>query len=441
MTKPERNRNSALRVAARNLKRSLKRQQALRRRRLSPARFIGVTGSSAKSTTVTLLAHILAARGPTRMQVFHNTYYPVVETMRLLTGDESYSVHELGAGSDFFREAAQMIAPDLAIVTMVSMEHRSRFKTEENITREKAQLVEALRPGGVALLNGDDPWVMSMADKARARQAQVVTFGQGEGLTYRATRIQAAWPERLRLTLEWPGGTLDLQTQFVVGHFWLPVTAAAAAALELGVPPEIVAERIAQVAPLQSRCDTLEVPGGPSFVLDTAKAPARTLGLSLDLLRTARAPYKRFVLSGVSDFGGSNRRQYSDVYAQAREVADEVIILGERAKHARASDEDIAAGRFRSFADVKSLTGYLKETARPDELILLKSSAALHLERAALAFREEVACWQEKCGRNHPCHDCLALTSGYSPKAVKRQRDSSFHPRDPKNPLFRRLEG
>ena len=440
MARSDKNRDAALRVAVRKVKRALKRRIALRRRRRSPAKFVGVTGSSAKSTTVTLLSHVLASQGPTRMQVFYNSYFPVQESMLQLKGDEAFSVNELGAGTEGFGAAAQMIGPDLAIVTMISMEHRSIYKTEDNITREKAQLVEALRPGGIALLNGDDPQVMTMAETAEGRQARVVTFGQGDEVGYRATRIHAAWPDRLSLSLEWAGGTLDLKTQFVGSHFWLPVTAAAAAALELGVPPAVVAERIAGVKPLQNRCDTLQIDGGPNFILDTAKAPARTLSLTLDMLRNARAPFKRFILYGVSDFGGNNRQQYSRIYSAAREVADEVIILGDRAKHARASEEDIAAGRFRSFPDVTSLTHYLKETARPDELILLKASGNLHLERAALAFREEVNCWEEKCGRTHPCHDCRALTEGYSPLAARRQRNSSFHPRDPNNPLYQRLE-
>ena len=347
MARSDKNRDAALRVAVRKVKRALKRRIALRRRRRSPAKFVGVTGSSAKSTTVTLLSHVLASQGPTRMQVFYNSYFPVLESMLQLKGDEAFSVNELGAGTEGFGAAAQMIGPDLAIVTMISMEHRSIYKTEDNITREKAQLVEALRPGGIALLNGDDPQAMTMAETAEGRQARVVTFGQGDGVSYRATRIHAAWPNRLSLSLEWAGGTLDLKTQFVGSHFWLPVTAAAAAALELGVPPEVVAKRIAGVKPLQSRCDTLQIDGGPNFILDTAKAPARTLSLTLDMLRDARAPFKRFILYGVSDFGGNNRKQYSQIYSAAREVADEVIILGDR----KASSKLLRDDRGRSRAE------------------------------------------------------------------------------------------
>ncbi len=49
---------------------------------------------------------------------------------------------------------------------------------------------------------------------------------------------------------------------------------------------------------------------------------------------------------------------------------------------------------------------FLRETAKPGELVLLKGSAKEHLERIAMAFKEDVRCWQERCGKGVSCRQC-----------------------------------
>ena len=128
---------------------------------------------------------------------------------------------------------AELLKPDVAIVTLIDLEHYSVFRTREAVAAEKGMLVSNIRPGEFVVLNADDQHVMAMAGCTVER---IVTFGQAAGVDYRATDIHAAFPERLSLTIEWTGGRLTLQTRYVAEHFWLPVTAAVAAALELGVP-------------------------------------------------------------------------------------------------------------------------------------------------------------------------------------------------------------
>ncbi|WP_246674844.1 Mur ligase family protein [Mesorhizobium sp. B4-1-3] len=319
------------------------------------------------------------------------------------SGEADYVVFEAGAfGVDTIRPMAQMLKPHVAVVTMVRLEHFSSFKTLENVAREKRALVDALEPGGFAVFNADDPNVLAMASGAAHR---FVTFGESETADYRVTDISAAYPRTLGVTLHWRGGALKLKTPFPGEHFWLPTAAAAATALELGVPAQMVEQRIATFEPLANRCHVLTVDGGPHFIVDTAKAPWHSLSLAFDMVAKSRAGRKRIVLGQLSDFAGSNAK-YARAYDSARNIADQVIYVGEHAHRSKASQADRDSGRFVELRTPKEVSDHLKRTAVPGELILLKSSSSLHLERLALSWTHDVKCWIPSCGKKEGCQNC-----------------------------------
>ncbi|MBZ9739221.1 MULTISPECIES: Mur ligase family protein [unclassified Mesorhizobium] len=388
------------------LRRRTRVYRARRARANSKATFIGVTGSSGKSTVTALLGHILAAHRPTYARLLANTMQSLVGTLykrMRQAGEVDYVVFEAGAfGVDTIRPMAQMLQPHVAVVTMVRLEHVASFRTLENVAVEKRALVEALRPDGIAVLNADDPHVADMAAGARCR---VVTFGIAAGADYRVTDIHAAYPDRLALSIDWRGGRLQLETPFPAEHFWLPTAAAVATALELGVPPDKVAAQVATFQPLANRCAVIVTDGGPQFIVDAAKAPWHSINLALEIITKATAVRKRIVLGQISDYVGSTRK-YDQAYRTAREIADQVIYTGDNAHRSRASQADRDGGRFVELRTPKDVSDHIKRTAVPGELILIKSSSNLHLERIALAWKHEVKCWVPVCGKREGCDTC-----------------------------------
>jgi UDP-N-acetylmuramoyl-tripeptide--D-alanyl-D-alanine ligase len=386
--------------------------------------FVGVTGSSGKSTTTTLLRHIInghaTAWGPPTLG---NALGDIRRALLSVPRSATHVVVEAGAGGpQSLREPARMLRPDLAVITMVRLEHYSHFRTLERVAEEKAWLARFTRPSGTVVVNADDPHAMAAARQTKGR---VVTFGLDAHADYRVSHIHAAWPERLTLTVSGQKGEWRIATPHVAEHFWLPVTAAFVAAVELGVPPETAVARLSVAPEVFMRMSLIEVPGGPTFLLDTAKAPYHSLPLAIETLGKARAPYKRFVLGTISDYPGNPRPKYRDAYAAARRASDQVIFCNDHLTRSRASDEDIAEGRFRAFQSVRAAHEFLRETTKPDELVLLKGSAKEHLERIAMAFTEDVRCWQERCGKGISCRQCGLFAFPFEehsqiPRSVRR---------------------
>ncbi|MER9170478.1 Mur ligase family protein [Mesorhizobium australicum] len=397
---------SKLRKAFKDLRWRVSVYRAKRARAKSKATFIGVTGSSGKSTVTALLGHILAAHRPVYTQVLANTIHSVVSTLyrRMKHVEQAdYIVMETGAyGVDTIRPMAEMLQPHVAVVTMIRLEHVASFRTLENVAIEKRALVAALRPGGLAVLNADDPYVADMATGAGCR---VVTFGAARTADYRVTDIHAAYPDRLTFSIHWRGGLLQIQTSFPAEYFWLPTVAAVATALELGVPPHKVVAQVATFQPVVNRCAVLITEGGPQFIVDAAKAPWHSINLALDMMAKATASRKRIVIGQISDYTSSSRK-YAHAYQTAREIADQVIYTGDNAHRSRASQSDRDNGQFVELRTVKEVSDHIKRTAVPGELILVKSSSNLHLERIALAWTHDVKCWIPICGKKEGCQTC-----------------------------------
>jgi UDP-N-acetylmuramoyl-tripeptide--D-alanyl-D-alanine ligase len=397
---------------------SLERKARWARQR-SNAVFVGITGSSAKSTAAALLSHILSAAGLVQQQVKFNNRRSILKTIARTSGRSNFVVVEAGIGeSNRMEPMAELLQPDVAVVTMVGIEHKSVFGTHDAIAREKGHLVAALRPDGLAVLNGDDPFVRAMGERSKAR---VIKFGRSDDSDYIARDVHSAFPGRLRLTVEWPGGSVLLRTNFVGDHFWLPTLAAVATAIELEVPPVAVADRVASFKPLLERCGVISTPGGPSFILDTTKAPWHSIKLAFDTLANATAPRKRIVLGHMSDFAGSDQK-YRDAYRWGRTVADQVIFVGNHSHRSKASEKDRELGCFMAFRTPEEVSDYIRSTAVADELILLKGSVDLHLERIALSWKHDVKCWVKSCGHNSGCVDCGRYEDSYTWHKGRKKR-------------------
>ena len=151
-------------------------------------RTLAITGSSGKTSTKDLLGQVLAAAGPTVSPPgsFNND---IGLPLTVLDADEDtrYLVLEMGSrGPGHIARLCGVARPQVGVVLNVGSAHLGEFGSPEGIARAKGELVEALPEDGTAVLNADDPRVLGMAARTRAR---VLTTGTGEDADVRATRV------------------------------------------------------------------------------------------------------------------------------------------------------------------------------------------------------------------------------------------------------------
>src|SRR5919108_976878 len=215
---------------------------ALARGRVGGA--IGITGSVGKTTTKDLLAGCLASTFPTAAseRSFNNE---LGLPLTLLNAPEAarWVVLEMGVRrvGDIER-LAEVARPDVGVVTSVDMAHVEYLGDLDGVARAKGELVAALPPSGVAVLNFDDPRVRDMASLSAC---PVLGYGLGADADVRADDVTVDRDLRARFRLSSPWGQTEVRLAVAGVPQVANALAAATVALWCGVPIETVAEALA----------------------------------------------------------------------------------------------------------------------------------------------------------------------------------------------------
>ncbi len=309
-------------------------------------------------------------------------------------------------------ESLSFLRPQIGIVTTVGGDHYKSYRSPEATAREKGQLVERLPQNGIAILNADDPYVLDMGRRTRAR---LVTYGLAPDADLSATDVSGVWPDRLSMTVRCRGDSVRVETQLVGNHWVTSVLAAIATGIASGVALETCAEAVKSVPPVFGRYSVHRRSDGAAFVLDTHKSPLWTIAQGLSFVGTARATRKTVVFGFISDYAGNASRVYRKVARSALQVADRVVFVGEHSQHVARLRQGDTQNRLLSFQTVFQASAFLASDKTDGELIYAKAQLTDHLERIMLSQLDEVVCWREGCGRWPPCMQCRDYHNAAAP--------------------------
>jgi UDP-N-acetylmuramoyl-tripeptide--D-alanyl-D-alanine ligase len=206
-------------------------------------RVSGVTGSSGKTSTKDLMAAVLGAGGPAVAAAgSFNNEIGLPLTVLGVDGATAHLVLEYSARRKGHIAYLTGIArPDTAVVLNVGSAHLGEFGSREAIAAAKGELVEALPPTGVAVLNVDDPMVAAMSGRTAAR---VLRVGTGPGADLRVADLTLDETARPRFRLL--GGDADVEVRLRLHgrHHAGNAAAAAAAGIAAGIPLDVAAEAL-----------------------------------------------------------------------------------------------------------------------------------------------------------------------------------------------------
>ena len=401
-------------------------------------RFVVVTGSVGKTTAKELIYAILSSRAPTVATRYNdNGIDRTAETILRVRPWHRFAVLEAGTGGPgWIARIASLVRPDIAVILNVGHTHTDQFPTLDDTAREKAALLTALRPRGVAILNDDDPRVAAMAV---GRGFRVVRFGLTDRADVRATAISSPWPERLALTIESRGLAQRIQTR-LVGVNWAPsVLAAAAVALECGVALPDIAAAVAGVPPTPARLDPRALPSGAVILRDDYNGSLQTFEAALQVLREARACRKILAITTVTDTPDSWGRRLRRLVFAAAPVCQAIVLVGSRHQTARSIQAAVKAGfpagRFYEFGALSDAAAFLREFLRDGDLLLLRGRIVDHVGRLYHAQTAEVSCWLDRCPKRDICDRCPELFAIRPAPPTCPASCTPPHPAPPSSPL------
>jgi UDP-N-acetylmuramoyl-tripeptide--D-alanyl-D-alanine ligase len=355
-------------------------------RRSAALPVVCITGSAGKTTTKNMAAALLETRGAVlRTEGNLNNQYGLPLTMLRLEAEHWAAVLELGMSAPGELAALSRIAePDVAVITNVGAAHLGFFPSVDAIADAKAESLEGLREGGVAVLNGDDPRVRRIGERSGRR---VIWFGRDRRHEVSAERWRGTI-FGMRFDLRLGGETVDLALPLAGPHHVLNFLAAAAVAHHLGIGAAAIAEAATRIAAAPHRGQVRRLRRNVTLLDDCYNANPDALEAAVTALGLAPAGRRVAILGDMLELGDSagelHRRAGETLAARVDVVAGIGPLTARLLEGARAAG--IAADALHHFEiEAADEAAGLVEAG---DAVLVKGSRGIRLERVVDALVE-----------------------------------------------------
>ncbi|HUC11574.1 MAG TPA: UDP-N-acetylmuramoylalanyl-D-glutamyl-2,6-diaminopimelate--D-alanyl-D-alanine ligase [Stellaceae bacterium] len=307
-------------------------------RERSNAQVVAVTGSVGKTGTKEALRLALGACGP----VFAsggslNNHWGVPLSLARMPSDLAYGVFELGMNHPGEIAAlTRLVRPHIAVITTIAPAHLGFFRSVEEIADAKAEIFLGLQPGGVAILNRDNPYYLRLAAAAEAAgAARILGFGADQEAAIRLADCVLG-PDGSAVEAIVAGRRLRFWLRVAGRHWVMNALAVLGAALAAGCDLDRAAAALAELDTLPGRgCrHRLAWPGGTLTLIDESynASPAAMQAALAVLGATAPAAGSRrvAVLGEMLELGDASDRLHRElVVPLAAAEVDRVFLVGE----------------------------------------------------------------------------------------------------------------
>jgi UDP-N-acetylmuramoyl-tripeptide--D-alanyl-D-alanine ligase len=348
-------------------------------------RVIAVTGSAGKTTTRQMIDKVLSSRftGTASPENYNNHLGVPLSILRWQESD-AYAVLEMGASArGEIAELCRLARPSLGVITNIGTAHLGSFGGPAAIAQAKAELLEALPPDGLAVLNGDDRQLRRIAERSRA---VVEWCGRSGDCDVMATDVRSA----------------DGHLQFVVDHqhFSIPVwgrhhltsaLAAVAVGRAFGLSVSEISQALSDFEPPPMRCEVSTF-GAARVINDAYNSNPIAMRAALEVLREDPSMGQRIVVCGdMRDLGAEAPRLHRQTGDEVVTVcgADLLVACGEHADDMVAGA--VAAGmpsqRTIACRNTEDVEPVLARIVGPGDVVLVKGSRAMNMERLLDRFR------------------------------------------------------
>ena len=352
---------------------------------------VGITGSAGKTTTRCFLEHLTHAQyGDRVLAPPANENNEIGVSRVLLAADDArHDVIILELGARHFGDVATLVEiarPQIAVLTNIGEAHLEIMGSRKRLAETKWGLFSC---GARAVLNADDA---VSRDRASSLDRPAHWFAEAnEGVQ---------WSHYARITAV-SGNTLidrdgahtsqrDVAIRFPGRHNRSNLAAAAAAALELGIPLGVIAPAVSTLQLPAGRYSQLTLrDGGPKIIYDAYNANASGMIAALDAFAQESAARRIAVLASMAELGAESQALHERVGAHAARVVDVLVVEGdfalELARGAR--DAGLQPSQIVEVRDNGEAAQWLREHATAGDAVLLKGSRKYRLEEIIEALQ------------------------------------------------------
>ncbi|MCW9054794.1 MAG: UDP-N-acetylmuramoyl-tripeptide--D-alanyl-D-alanine ligase [Candidatus Pacebacteria bacterium] len=287
------------------------------------------------------------------------------------------------------QKITEWLKPDAVVVTALPEVpvHVEYFDSPEEVVREKEYLVDALKPEGTLILNGDDPRVMAFREKHRHA---TTTFGFEAGATFLASHETYRLHERLMtFRVDSRGSSVPVVTHDALGrqHIY-PILAAFAVGSSFGLDMATMADAAGKHKTPAGRMKVLEGVRKSVIIDDSYNSSPAALSEGLTVLRKLSVSGRKFaVLGDMLELGSYSVKEHRKIGEMIPECADRLITVGIRARDIMKSaiEHGFNEQNALHFDNATQAGEELARVLEKGDVAFIKGSQSIRLEKAVKA--------------------------------------------------------
>jgi len=333
---------------------------------------IGITGSVGKTSTKDFATAALGEvrRVSANVRSFNNEQGLPITILNAPIETEVL-VLEMGMrGFGQIADLCRVARPSIGVVTSIGEAHTELVGGIEGVARAKGELIEALPPQGVAILNGDDPRVRALSSRA---VAPVILYGEDEDCDVRISDVAIDGQGRTRAVLTARGVRTDLTLAIPGRHMVSNAAAAVAMGVAIGVPLDPMVRGLSHAHVSAHRMRLVRTRRGVTVLDDCYNANPTSMSAALTTLASIGAEPRLAIVGVMAELVNPEEAHLA--------IADLARSLGIRILPVGTDLYGVAPGDSSEMID-------LIESLPPDATVLVKGSRVAGLERIVDAVTE-----------------------------------------------------
>ncbi|HBC78141.1 MAG TPA: UDP-N-acetylmuramoyl-tripeptide--D-alanyl-D-alanine ligase [Bacteroidales bacterium] len=346
---------------------------ALWHRKLIKAPVLAITGTNGKTTTKELIAAIMSKKLKVHFTKGNlNNEIGLPLTILSAPDDTEMMILELGANHlGEIRSLCNVARPDYGIITNIGTAHLEGFGSFEGVLKAKTELYEHLRKvNGIAIYDDKNPFLTEKIYKLVNRG---IPYSNPTGVEL----VVEALPSEMNLAIivKYQHKTYEIQTGLFGAYNLGNLKAAIATGLFLGVGMDEIAEAIGKYQPGNNRSQIKTTPNN-TLVCDSYNANPTSMVMAIESFNELKTSKKVLILGDMLELGDKSEEEHLRVIEMLKSKKPGKILLVGTTFQKTSSGTD-----FKSFNDVGKLREYLKAEPLKGNLILIKGSRGMTLEK------------------------------------------------------------
>ena len=345
-----------------------------------------VTGSNGKTTTKELVGSILDTRGPS-LRTAGNLNNEVGVPLTLFGLEPRHVAAIIEMGMNHKGEIARLTRiakPDAGLITVVQAAHLEGLGSIDGVAEAKGELFHNLPEHAVAVVNADDARIVKQAVSSGRK---TLTFGRAEAAEVRLASVEPNGKSGLGVTVRESGRDWPIALRLVGEHNAMNATGAFALGLALGYRPEECVRGLEAAQGHARRLQIHDAPNGVTVVDDCYNANPASMAAALEALGTLSAEGRAVaVLGDMLELGKGEAAEHLELGRRVSDSASLVAFFGPRSK----AGFEVAAKKLGKsaahFEDIQQLVSWLSPQLKSGDVVLVKGSRGMKLERAVDAL-------------------------------------------------------